>query len=46
LCKENFVWIFHANINFFVFFCGTMCVRIFFSEFSECNENIYEGFSY
>ena len=30
LCKENFVWLFHAKIKFCVFFCGTMCVIIFF----------------
>ena len=27
-------------------FCGTMCVIFFFSEFSQWNENIYEGFTY
>jgi len=30
LCKENFVWLFHANINFCVFFCGIMCIIIFY----------------
>jgi len=30
LCKENFVWLFHAKIKFCVFFCGTMWVIIFF----------------
>ena len=30
LCKENFVWLFHAKIKLFVFFCGTMCVIFFF----------------
>jgi len=28
LCKENFVWLFHAKIKFCVFFHGT-CVIIF-----------------
>ena len=30
LCKENFVWLFHAKVKFCVFFCGTMCAIIFF----------------
>jgi len=30
LCKQNFVWLFHAKIKFCVFFCRTMCVIIFF----------------
>jgi len=30
LCKENFVWLFHAKIKFCVFFRGTMCAIIFF----------------
>ena len=30
LCKENFVWLFHAKIKFCMFFHGTMCVIIFF----------------
>jgi len=31
LCKEIYVWLFHAKIKFCVFFCGTMYVIIFFS---------------
>jgi len=30
LCKENFLWLFHAEIKYSVFFRGTMCVLIFF----------------
>jgi len=30
LRKENFVWLFHVKIKFCGFFCGTMCVIIFF----------------
>ena len=30
LCKENFVWLFHAKKKFCVFFRGAMCVTIFF----------------
>jgi len=30
LCKENFVWLFHAKIKFCLFFRGAMCVIIFF----------------
>jgi len=30
LCKENFVWLFHAKMKFCMFFCCTMCAIIFF----------------
>jgi len=30
LCKENFVWLFHAKIKFCLFFRGTTCATIFF----------------
>ena len=31
-CIVFFVWVFHAKIKFCVYFCGTMCVIIFFQS--------------